>query len=892
MMQYEGLCRGTPLEVERRLVRHYLHTDGAGGAGPIRYIDATDLELTEVFGTSSPSEAIRILYDGCNGDDRIARVLSEGWDGHWPDANAPGFFRYLILTCTVVALADTDRDSQEFGRNLQQLFNTTRTFSSRRALPELWTKLAAWCEIRRQQGEPIRQLDLPERGPGIHLGLTNAISFPNWRDVRHLRNELEQRVSIVQGLKDPADAARRLCSKITGDLGYSSAMVAAAREYYSFYMSQASLLHLHPFWATVCRALHSARAKPHQQAYSVRIELELAALVEDTELSISAYDPVTAEIGDPPDPYICRVEEAVKRLGAWGGDLVATTRWREAFDAGVVAFTQERFGVWSASEADPSTHDAWLYLIDAKRISALRTVPITRQRQITPDWRLVGPLRNAEAQEVHAQLNLRRRDTSESAAPPFRFEDGVRTPAGWLGRITLLPRVWRQSTGSIDLLPCDEITARPMVSDIGGGWSAIEAVEALSGSYRVRLEEGVQGAVALAVERRVQFIADSPEHPDLTSPTRRWQEDPECIPTLWANEPREVLRAETESHGHDGQPLRQFDDFLELFYARGRRGWSERDLADAIETLLPGPSPWDVMRALLEAGWAQRTIAVSWRASRWWLVAPNLVPLSSYANGPVMLGGAAPAAVRRRFVSTTMTLGGKSSVRSGVGPMSPVVTLATGVDLELLATELKWPIERPQSGHGLTAPACWPKVDTDTDRHRLHREWDWKFGRFKDLTPPRQEYPIRLTWWRRAEGDRPDLYVVEGRSKIPFTTSSRPVALAEAFRQGRQPMFKLEGEALLRIPGEGYLPLHLAKAISLLTLRCGGPVRIGNSWTYSYPTRRDGIALICSSLGRYFVKTEAVGNTPRDDLAMSSIIARARHRGGRPSRRLRGSLWT
>jgi len=890
-MSREGSYRWTPLEVEWRLVRHYLHTDGPGGAGPLRYIDASDLELAEVFGTSIPSDAIAILYDGCNCDGRIARVLSEGWQAHWPDPRAPGFFRYLILTCTVVALADMDKNSQEFSRNLQRLFNTTRSFSSRRALPDLWDKLAEWCEIRRKQGEPIRQFDLPERGPGIHLGLTNAISFPNWRDVLHMRNELERRGRIVQRLENPTDAARLLCPSVTVQSGYTPAMIAAAREYYDLYLSRASLLHLHPFWATVCRALHLSRSKTHRHALSIRIELELAALAEDTELSVSAHDAAGGTAVDSPAPYVYKLEEAIKRMATWGADLAAASRWRQAFTSGAIAFAQERFGVWTASEAAPSSHNSWLYLIEARRKAALQAIPFGRQRWITSGWLLVGPYHGVDALEVHTKFGLPQRGASEGAAPPFLFEDGVRTSVGWLGRIALLPRIWRQSAGSIELLPCDEETVSPRMTDIGGGWSAIEANYALDGSYRVRLEEGVHGTVALAIESRVRFVADSPEHPHLASPSLSWRDEPEYREAALTEELRANHHCDVQLCGHDEASLQRFDDFLELLYARGRRGWAESDLVAAVATILPGPSPWDIIRALQEGGWVRRTVSVSWRASRWWLVHPHLVPLSSRDDGPVMLGGAAPSVVRRRFTSTTTTLGGRTAVRSGLGPMSPVIVIATGVDVERLATELGWPKDRPRLAQGLTAPACWPVADVDVGQHHLHREWDWMFGRFIDQALLKQKYPVSLTWWRRMESDRPDLYLVESRSKLPFTTSSRPMALAEAFRQARQPMFELEGSTLLRCSKEGHLPLHLAQALGLLTLRRGGPIRIGDAWTYSYLTCKDGTALVSSCLGNYFLKTSAVPDAAYDAATISSVVGRARHRGGRPSGRPWSSVW-
>lgn len=882
------VCRGSPLEVERRLVQHYLYRDGAGGAGPLRYIDASDVELAEAFNASSAEEALRILYEGCGGDDSIARVLAEGWHARWPDPGAPGYFRYLVLTCTVVALADADENSQEFSRNLQRIFRTKKHIGSRRALTGLWAALAHWCLAQRSAGHPIREFNLPDRRPGgIHIGWTYAISFPNWRDVFHLRRYLESNRRIVVALKGPQDAARLLCAIVTDHRTFTPAMIAAAGEYYSLYQSQASLLYLHPFWAAVCTTLPTSQGKPHRRAPSVRIELEFSAVPEDTQLSVTAYrDELTVAL-DLPAPFTCPLGEAIERLETWGNEIPAAIRWRESLENGAVAFAESRYGVWAACDEPISAHNRWLFLIRSERVDVQSTLRGS-QVQIAPGWFLVGPIRDDDAKYTHSMLSLHRRTSAYVAAPPLRLEGGVHTSVGWLGRPSLLPRVLRQGHGSIALLPESANSAQPSVDDLGCRPCAIRAKEALDGGYRLRLQEQVPGGTALAIEQRVRFVANAPEHIDLGHPGLAWQDDSEFDDRVgWTEFGAHRGKGIMVSRASDESPHQGFDDFLELVYASGRRGWGERELIEAISTLLPGPSPWDVLRALIEAGWLRKTTSIAWRASRLWLVRPHLMQLSPEDDGPLVLAGAAPAVVRQRFISTATTLGGEVAVRGASGGMMPSIVVAHGASGAELARELGWPIERALFAQPVAAPGCWPQFDSDVGRHRLYREWDWMLGRFVDPSGSTNEKPVRLTWWRRPEGDRADLYMVAGRTPNTLTTLSRTVALAEAFRQFRQPMFSVEEDVMIRSSREGYLPMHLAKSLGIMTLRHGGPMRIGHVWTYSYPTCGKGVALVSLYLGRHFLKS-AGGNNEMNTPSASTLVGHARHRGGRLGGRFRG----
>src|SRR5687767_5112668 len=104
-------------EVENALAAHYLRSDGPCGAGPLRYIDATRSELALALKTNEAS-VIKKLAAACDGASTVSDVLARGWNRKWPETESPGYFRFLVLTCAVVAAADDNPDTRDFGRNL------------------------------------------------------------------------------------------------------------------------------------------------------------------------------------------------------------------------------------------------------------------------------------------------------------------------------------------------------------------------------------------------------------------------------------------------------------------------------------------------------------------------------------------------------------------------------------------------------------------------------------------------------------------------------------------------------------------------------------------------------------------------------------------------------
>ncbi|CAM4180172.1 hypothetical protein ROSA5918_25245 [Roseateles saccharophilus] len=728
----------------------------------------------------------------------------------------------------------------------------------------MWNALVRWCGLRHSEGHPIREVSLPQPGPGKHIGLSNAIAFPNWRAIKALRTDFDSSPRLLRASKGPKETALDICPLIIDERGYRPEMVMAARSFRQLYDCGTSLLELHRFWPVVCRAARHSQPRKKAELVLARIELVSGALVSDVRLYVAMVDRDGTEVQATCPPFTESVDETARRLHAWGGE--PALRLRRMFDAGAVPFLPERFGVWTASSIPPCDGQLHRYLIHARHLSSIPAAIRPSLAAVGGAWYHLGPVAAKDALLIHGALNIEA--PSAVVVRPLQIEFGVRTRAGWLGRPSVLPSVRRRGSGAVTLRPASE-HARALVTakESLGGMHRLVAESPVDGLYRIRLQESLTGGEALAVELPVRFVGDAPAHASIPPTPSAWCTDPECVQEAWIVAGQVNLRVDDEAAVHP-EP---FDDLLEVIYALGRAGWSERELVQTVRELCPGPSPWEVLRSLHEAGWLERVVHEGWRAVGWRLVPPRIVRMLTDGGDVALLTGSASAAIRRRFQLTASAMGGRVVARAGLGPFSVASMCATNVDVTQLSTNLGWPVGDALIASLVSAPRCWPTRKLTTAGFHVHREWDWRAGGFSQAS---SSSGVRLLWYRRQEADRHDVYAVEGRGQA-FLTSSRTSAVAEAHRRAGKPLFQPIGDILLCCALEGHLPLHFARTAYIGALRAPGPVMHKGAWRYAYSS--SAVPGLVVALGRAFV---AVLDRPAEVSAGITVadFGRARHR--------------
>lgn len=869
-------------DIESKLVAHYLSTSGPDGSASLTHIDASRTELAECFGLANPEAAVALVCEACGTGLDVYEFLAFGtYPNGMPD-EVPGFFRFLLLTCVVVASADENKETREFGKNLQRLLSTTRVFGHRQALPRMWERLASWSAQRRRDGLPIRQVVLPpfDRSEP-YIGLTNAISFPSWRDTHRLRSLFEGS-SERYLLATPRDVALRLCPVIRGDDRFSLQMRTASEEFDTLHRNRASLLHSHRFWGAVCRGLELKRPRNAAPDQGFRAELVVGAVSEDTRIFF--FREQIAELdGRKHAIESCLVCDALKTLEKLEDEgLRREGELLQALRAGALPFAQERFGVWIANMSGGIADDEWTYLVRDDRTNSLRRLAFVKISPLTGGWSLIEPVMGSSAIHIHKALGLYGGKALDHGAT-IRVRGGVRTLGGFLGRPALLPWIEMDGTAKIRVSPSDgAINVRIERLE---GKAVLKSDVSLEGRFEISFEDHLNGRRILAMHRAIRFVDHAPEHPMIGRASASWYDKVECSDKAWIDAPIEVAIAASDDRWRDSTREMRFDDLLEVIYARGASGWAERELIDVVRELTPGPSPWEILRTLQESGWLQAKASLRWRASLWCLVAPSLSTIRVDDSDAVLLCGSASAVVRSRFESTVLSMGGTVRFIQGVGAFSPLTAIALGVSAEHLTEELAWPIAALRSAARLRGTGWWSVVPAGIEKHQVHAAWNWSASEFRPCAVKAPVEDIEVRWWRRIEMDRADLYSVDGGEPIQFVSPSRSVALCEAFRRARRAMFAERGGLLERLSADGHLPLHLSRTLHAYALMSPGVVPCGTGWGYAYPSSDLGMSTVRACLGRHFVQSDATA-TKRMDLYDSSHIGVLRHRIGRTMRSL------
>ncbi|MEQ5840442.1 hypothetical protein N0A02_13500 [Paraburkholderia acidicola] len=871
--------------VETALVQYYLRSDGPFGAGALRYIDASPRQVAAALGLDEEQDSVKVLGRACGGAVAMSRVLARGVAQLNTADDTPGFFRYLVMTCAIVATADQNDETQEFGENLAMAFGSPNLFANREALGKLWVRLQNWCNRQSEAGAPVRKMLLPPSAPGTgkHLGLTHAIAFPGWRDVLRLKALIDGSSRYSQ-INDPIAAAKALCARLKGDPRFSPALREACEEFERLYFAKASLLEFHRFWIALRHALETDRRPTSSKAAFPQLHLRFGSDIEEVDLQANAIDQKGAlqeekKLEGCPD-------EVLRQLPNWleqSGLSITGTALRAAAGIGLIPFLEERFGLWVSTLSAPNIPTRSMLLLGKDKSHLARRWG-AEAISIGENWTLAGPIPARDTSSVYQYLGDLASNVQTPFLPALRISGGFKTSNGYVGRVSVLPKVIEKGPGVLSFKSNSSGRVVPsLVKDELGFWR-IESPFVLEGAYAIVLEEKIlQDAEPLAVERALSFFPDAIEHTELPFiDNTRWSVTPEtskgelvALNTTIAFSPDDDLTVSAVD------AATRFDDFLEALYAGGRSGWAEQDLISAMDEILgpSAPSPWDILRGLTEGDWLVETSNMKWRGRRWWLIAPSIVRITlADGRAALLLRGSAPTRVRRRFAETVSAAGCTISLRLGVGDYSPVSMLATGETLHAVVDELGWSVTDASTVRLPAAPRCWPDEMADESRHRRVGKWRWDRGTFDKRLVDKSD-SVNIERYRRERRDREDLFVVSGRrNEMRFTTASRVVAISEAYRRMGVPYFRYVRNLLVRIPEDGYLVRSLASEAVVRAARNSGPLLVEGRWVYAYPADPYIVHNVRRVFGPSFVVAETT-KTGTEELQLSpSSFGLLRHR--------------
>lgn len=872
---------------ERLLVLHYLRTDGPFGTAPLRWIDATPIELahaTRIEGIDPEVAKASFLSTFTN--EYVTRdVFRRGRVAKPVSEEIPGYFRYLILSALVPALAPEETNSNDFRVRLGALLGLGGPLSDVGGLPRLWKSLAKWCEDLRAEARPFRRVDLPERGHNHMrlIGYSIRLAFPSWRD----RERLTQEVDRVGA--ERFDRARAVIGHLKHHIEfgtYSTSMQDAFADFYARFQSGERLLTQHRFWRLIRDVVSTLGNRSTAVSARYREQLTLSFGIDDADLSM-AFVVVSGSESESGEAF--RIEGTVPVVLEDLVSSAATSRWvpewvRQTITSGVLFLKEERWGRWTLKKRSEIGRSGIIAVV-RDHIAARPDLRSIGWRAAGREW-VFGDVRNlGELERLLLGLD-RHAPALDEDLVTLKVVGGVKTGNVLLGRPRTLPLIRATAASSLSIEAIGDTRGDPSLEPLDSDTWMVVARTPLAGTWRVTAsEDAPPGLGRMEVEQNIAFDDRAVEHAMLADPDpTRYEAEVELVAARGAALEWRSVSSPASAIGMDDR----LTDLLEAIYAQGQTGWAESDIVDLMRRVIgqsDGPRPWDMLRILQIAGWLAPRQQTTWRGRRWSLRPLSLVVVGEGASAVVVLDGASPLVVRERFRAVAATLGAQDVAGLPIGVWSPPVLAVQGVDSAALGEALGLSVEREFDVAPSPAPSAWPKERRSATHREQVGSWSWQAGSFRSEAeePPNG---VSLGRYRRARGDERDVYIVGAPSLAPMSFTSRASAVMEAHRAAGSPLFELDGSRLRRLAADGHLPEPVGRKLRLTHLINPGLfVDPNGRRSFCYPADRHDVAVLHVWFG---AAIDAPMPRGREDVLPT--IGLARHRSSTPRLAWRGGI--
>jgi len=830
-------------EWEACLTRHYLRSDGPFGDGPISFIDATPAELRLASGRDDWSEeaARQSFLDSFNATETRMWLDGRARPTRLDEAT-PGYFRYLVLSCFVVATDSESSNTHDFRLRLADVLGTDAAFQSVSGVNKLWQSLEQWCERRRNAGEHIRRIVLPDPGNMRLIGHAVKLAFPAWKD----------RAAFARVLAEIPNTLRHNPLRLTDELirphrwwSIPPAIQEVCRDFAARLARHDRMLLTHRFWGLVTSINESLIDKACVRLKNWILEASFGGY-EGDELQLRLCVNVAARRQRPNgEGHWSDIEFAELLTGKM---KAVPTSLLSAVQVGAIPLTEREGGSWTFDGHFPSPDDSVVLLASAELHEQLQDIG-QPWISLGSGWLGSARLSKSEINTVRTRLHGVLDDDDYLVA--FEIKGGVRTGRStYLGRPKFLPRLLASDSAEIGMETSGEVDGILIAVGNSPRW-ALSSKAPITGRWRLTATEG-----GLDHEIVITLEADAPEREfdQSDQPDKRFEPEPE----VRMNDSRLIVTSgrlsRTSAPKHTTTDL---DDLLEAVCTASPQGWSEAQLIPLVQAVLPDPRMvWDMLRSLAEAGWIEPYVSLSWRARRWRLRGPRLIQIASHC---VLVDGAVGARSRRKLTSAASACGGEVEIRDGISQFAPSTIIVHGVSCSSLAAECGWPSSPATRPELRSAPDCWITDLRTIQGRSLAGIWSFELGLFQPAPSTIGLFDgIAIERWRRERGDDRDVFRICGAGPDIFLTS-RTAALLEGYRRARRCLFRWSDGQLWRSAGAGYLPLPVARALRCKSLTSAGPVPLqGKAASYAYAAELADAQWLASIFG----STIEVPNAP------------------------------
>jgi hypothetical protein len=797
------------VEWEKALCRHFLTV--RSDATAIRSFEITPATLAEAISgktSAGTEEAWKCFLRIFDDSERVFEALEHGRYAKLDRVGVPGCFVFLVLTLLVDSLIDENVVETQFRPKLSEVLGVERSFSNLSGVASMWGDLERWLKREISQGKPFRPLSLPDPGGWTHIGHTARLSFPSRRDRHLMRNFLDEHEGILGSPRAFLQAFRNIATGPKASWG----MCQAFREFHHDFLAGRRALGEHRFW-TMVQAMAQGRDK---SASPAEVSVEISRDQDEAWLFVLIV--WTRE-------EVERVECSSLAAAVAEADKHGPHALSKSIAKGFLLFRQAGHSRWrTASNIGECVGQVIMGCsLDASVRIGNRLGLLVR----SGSWFLTRePARVGAVEAALTCLGVPTIDDERISS--VAVCDGVKTAGAWLGRRLFLPCVLAdKASGAHD-------AALSVISENGAAASVrCVEVDRVPGMYRLQSDCALDG----------QYVV-SPVDPGSAGPA--WSRRLSFAADAFVHEPAKegsaYLRIDEWEHAEEGalatgrvQPIWddvavETEDLVEAIYAGGRSGWGEAELVALVrEAYGDGINAWDAIRSCQDSSLVRPTLRPAWKGRIWRLVPPTLVALDSPGARVFVVLGCVGARLVDEFKRAAEGAGGAPFRRRGVSRFAPALLGCVGGDIETIAGCLGWKRASPiLPGARRLAFATTTRI---VERHDPASWWSWSKRRFLRVAEAFSG-DVTLTRWAHRGGTDHDIYVVR-RDEREWRLLSRTAAIALAHCLSATPLFRWNGQHLVRLAQEGALPDAIAAALRLRTLANPGPSDQGGGYFYA-----------------------------------------------------------
>ncbi|CAA2140054.1 hypothetical protein [Methylobacterium bullatum] len=730
-----------------------------------------------------------------------------------------------------------------------------------------WTKTNEWCGRQRAKGKPFRRLKLPDPGRMSQIGHSINFVFPSRHDLGRMEKlfgNMASRPSLLA-----SDVVASVRPELLGH-PWSQGFQKAFEDFDTRRRKGEKLLADHPFWIGIVglrtRELSKDKRDPifeiefstdfdGQSAFSIRtdvpeilrklgINLPHESSTQVASVSVSLFQALDAFSGS---------------ANAVMASLV------RCHSEGIIPFCEEQWGTWRATRALTGARTRLLVRNDILR---RRSYPISDP---TAGWSLLQPLPPAEAEVI--LVTVRPPSAPQSDISQVRFSEGIKIDRAYLGRPGYLPKIMAVEGCRASLIPFGQVSGNLALAVVGSS-IVLSSDGALDGVWRIPIDEkgSTRSEPTIIFEPEAREL--DLEEPDILA--KGWRPDE---PEIASCEPYDVSLAAWE--GDAPETSQALLDLLEALYAGGRRGWSEQDMVRMVKSCLPIKfAGWDALQMLTDSGWMEPWVSRSWKARKWYLIPPYLVEYRR--EGAVLLDGAVPQRMRRRFASVATSMGAVVETRSTPGSWAIPSLIAYVPDAAAFASRMNLTLKPAltQVPASNTKLHFKPTLFTD-EKRSVGSTWNWDRKSFIKIGQSSFN-GVKLERLETAKPSASDIYRISIDEKVKYLLDGRSASILMAHRLSGVPQYEFKSidKSIKRLSASGALPFQIAR---FLRLRNGcGPSLIfglGNTWTYQMHCGPEDADVISVWLGNTMID-DRVNGSDEPDFLRSIVMSRARGRAG------------